>query len=163
MEGVSDTDRRDRHGAVAGYDEFVASHRRDLERVLIARYGIDVGLDSAAEALAFAWEHWDEVSEMDNPVGYLVRVGQSQARRRFRWRRTVQLPRHTSAPEDATTRLDDALLRLKDTHRQAVILVYCHRYSYEEAAEMLDIPVSTLRNHLNRGIARLRRHMETIR
>ena len=165
MEGVSDTDRRDQSSgmAVAGYDEFVAGRRRDLERALVARYGLDVGLDAAAEALAYAWAEWPRVSEMDNPVGYLFRVGQTHAGRRFRSRRTVDLPRHTSAPEATSTRLHDALLRLKPEQRAAVILVHSHRYSYDEAAAMLDMPVSTLKNHLNRGLALLRRHMETIR
>jgi len=34
-----------------------------------------------AEALAYAWENWDRLSSMKNPVGYLYRVGQSRARR----------------------------------------------------------------------------------
>lgn len=145
---------------VLGYERFVSERRRELERALVARYGVEIGLDAAAEALAYAWEDWTRVSAMDRPVGYLYRVGQSHARRRHRWRRTVALPAETRPPDDATTRLEDALLQLKDDQRVAVILVHSHGYSYEEAADLLGIKVSTIRNHLHRGLTRLRRLLE---
>lgn len=159
--GVTDTTEVTMAPAVEeAFERFVTERRRDLERVLVARYGVEVGMDAAAEALAYAWREWDRVSTMDSPIGYLYRVGQSAARRLHRWRRTIALPIETHAPADATTRLQDALLRLNDDHRVAVVLVHSHGYSYEETAEMLGIKVSTLRNHLNRGLARLRSLLE---
>ena len=117
----------------------------------------------SADALAYAWERWDEIGPMASPVGYLYRVGQSKARRHHRWRRTIDLPPETRPPDDTTTLLHDALLRLKPDQRVAVVLVHCHRYSYEEAASMLDVPLSTLRNHLHRGVATLRKILEVDR
>ena len=38
----------------------------------------------------------------------------------------------------------------------AVLLVHAHGHTYEEAAAVLGVPVTTVRNHLHRGLARLR-------
>jgi hypothetical protein len=43
---------------------------------------VDGAADAVAEALAYGWEHWDRVSAMENPLGYLYRVGQSRSRPR---------------------------------------------------------------------------------
>ena len=56
--------------------------------------------------------------------------------------------------------LHTALERLTDDQRVAVRLVHAHGYTYAEAATMLDIPITTLRNHIHRGMKRLRRHLE---
>ena len=48
----------------------------DRRRDALMDGGIDWG---HAEALAFGWEHWNRVREMDNPCGYLYRVGRSRA------------------------------------------------------------------------------------
>jgi hypothetical protein len=49
---------------------------------LAAAAGIEAGREATAEALAYGWEHWDRVGSMENPVGYLYRVGRSKARKR---------------------------------------------------------------------------------
>ena len=64
------------------FRNFVAAVEPRLRRALVAAYGHDRGRDAAAEALAYAWEHWKDVSVMANPAGYLFRVGQSRTRRR---------------------------------------------------------------------------------
>ena len=66
------------------FEEFVRRDGVRLRAGLVAAYGPDVGADAAAEALAYGFEHWDRVGGMDNPAGYLYRVGQSEARRHFR-------------------------------------------------------------------------------
>jgi RNA polymerase sigma-70 factor (ECF subfamily) len=54
-------------------------------------------------------------------------------------------------------RLDcDALLRrLPDPQRQVVALFYLEERSYEQVAEILDMPVNTVRSHLHRARRRL--------
>jgi DNA-directed RNA polymerase specialized sigma24 family protein len=92
---------------------------------------------------------------MDNPVGYLFRVGQSKSRR-YR-RRRVLLPAVVDADlPDVDPRLPVALARLSPRQRAAVLLVHAHQFTYVEAAEALGCSVSTLRNHLDRGMRRLR-------
>jgi DNA-directed RNA polymerase specialized sigma24 family protein len=141
----------------ATYEAFVAGESAHLRRILVAHFGTDVGAEVTADALTYAWEHWDRVEAMSNRVGYLYRVGQSSARRHWRWRRPLCLPpeeqRGVGAPEPG---LPAALAELPDGHRVAVLLVHAHGYSYEEAAAMQGVPVSTIRNHVHRGMVKLR-------
>jgi RNA polymerase sigma-70 factor (ECF subfamily) len=66
------------------YEEFVGRDGARLRAGLVAAYGPEIGADAAAEALAYGFEHWERVGGMDDPAGYLYRVGQSEARRHFR-------------------------------------------------------------------------------
>ena len=61
-----------------GFRAFVAQVEPRLRRGLMAAYGSDRGREATAEALAVAWERWDQVRQMANPVGYLFRAGQSR-------------------------------------------------------------------------------------
>ena len=72
------TDRR------AAFTSFVAEVEPRLRRALVGLRGAEAGRDATAEALAWAWEHWDQVELMENPAGYLYRVGTSRSRGRRR-------------------------------------------------------------------------------
>jgi RNA polymerase sigma factor (sigma-70 family) len=150
--------------AKSDFDAFVQTEGARLRRVLVAHYGMDVGFDVAGDALAWAWEHWARVQEMENPTGYLYRVAQSSARRHRRWRSAVVLPpERVPANESAfEPKLEQALLSLKPAQRVAVVLVYGLGWKYKDAAAAMSIPVTTVRNHLARGMARLRREIGEI-
>jgi hypothetical protein len=65
-------------------DEFTAFFKEmepRLSYALAAAYGVEVGRESTSDALAHAGEDWSKLRGMDNPGGYLCRVGQSRARR----------------------------------------------------------------------------------
>ena len=123
-----------------------------LDRVgrgLVAAYGVEVGAEAAGDVAAWAWEHRDVLAGLQNPGGYLFRVGQSAARR-YR-RRPLILPTEPRAHDGVTEReaaLPSALARLSPRQRTAVLLVHAHGYTLGEAAELLGCSVSTLRNHL---------------
>ena len=53
--------------------------------------------------------------------------------------------------------LDRALDALPDAHRVVVVLVDVQGYSYPEAADMLGVPLGTVRSRLNRARAQLQR------
>jgi RNA polymerase sigma factor (sigma-70 family) len=140
----------------------VDTHGGRLRRVLIAHYGLRVGPDAAADALAWAWEHWDRVRQMRNPVGYLYRVGQSAARRHRRGDRRVVLPPERLGEASTPTTeplLDAALASLKPRQRVAVLLVHGLDWTYADAAHAMGITVSAIRNHVHRGLKRLRREL----
>ncbi len=141
---------------------FLGDAQARLERALVARFGIDDGLEAASDALAYAVENWDRVAAMENPVGYLYRVGETSGRRRTRrWQRIgllVREPITSDGPADVD--LQRALLGLSDAQRVAVVLVHGHGHSYAEAAKVLDVPVTSVTNHLHRGLTRLRSILE---
>jgi RNA polymerase sigma-70 factor (ECF subfamily) len=63
------------------FTEFVVGTETRLRHALTAAFGPERGREGAAEALAYGWEHWDRIGKMENPAGYLYRVGRDHARR----------------------------------------------------------------------------------
>jgi RNA polymerase sigma factor (sigma-70 family) len=144
------------------FTTFFADERARLRRALVAAYGVEIGTDVTNDALAWAWEHWDRVEKMDQPLGYLYRVGQSAARRHHRWRRPMDWPTEVLDPDpsDAGLRLDGALAQLTPRQRTAALLVHGHGWSYAEVAEATSVSVNSVRNDLHRAMKRLRRQLE---
>ena len=54
-----------------------------------------------------------------------------------------------------TKQLLDALGQLDEIYRGAVVLFYLQDYTYNEIAEILEIPLGTVKSRLTRGLARL--------
>jgi RNA polymerase sigma-70 factor (ECF subfamily) len=147
--------------AAEDFDRFTADAGERLRRVLVAHHGVEVGNDVTDEALAYAWEHWERVSAMDNPIGYLYRVGQSATRRHVRWGRRLTLPVETRVPEEpGDPGLHTALARLKQSQRVCVVLVHVYDWTYEQTAAALGISAAAVRNHLHRGLRQLRHELE---
>jgi DNA-directed RNA polymerase specialized sigma24 family protein len=140
-------------GAVE-FEEFVADARIRLARAFTAAYGPDRGQDALAEAMAYAWTHFDELQAMGNPVGYLFRVGQSRTRPRKRVA-LFPAPQDRGLP-DVEPGLADALTSLTEHQRVCVVLVHAYEWTHQEVADLLGISRSTVQNHLERALARLR-------
>lgn len=136
-----------------------------VRRALVARYGVDVGCEAAAEAMVWAVEHGDELAAMTNAAGYLFRVGQSAARRQFRQRGRPSFPAEPSwadAP-DLPGDVFDELARLKPEQRVAVLLVHGYRFTYREVADLLEVSEAAVTNHVHRGLTKLRIRLEARR
>ena len=130
-----------------------------LRAGLVAAYGPEAGLDAAADAMGYAWEHWERLSTMQNPAGYVYRVGQSAARRSRRVPPVspVPLPAEISEFEPG---LLPALERLSESQRVCVVMVHGFGWGATEIAELLDVSVSTVRSHIARGLSSLRNSLE---
>ena len=133
-----------------------------MRRVLVARFGVDVGSDLTADALAYAWEHWGRVRGLSNPIGFLFRVAESASRRHARWRRPDPFPpeRPLESLGFADEGLHVALTNLSLDQRTCVVLVHVFGWSYGDVAEVLDVTVASVRNHLHRGMNNLRAALE---
>ena len=144
---------------VVTFEEFSRRNSTRLRAALVAAYGPDVGADAAAEALAYGFEHWDRVGAMDNPAGYLYRVGQTEARRHFR--PAAFLPASPEAGLPAfEPGLAPALESLSEPQRVSVVTVHALGWTLREAAELLDVDVSTVRTHIARAMTKLRTALE---
>ncbi|MCU1366823.1 MAG: putative polymerase subfamily sigma factor [Ilumatobacteraceae bacterium] len=144
--------------AGASFEEFAVDADRQLRRALVARFGIEVGHEVTNDAMAFAWEHRDEVAAASNPLGLLYRVGQSSARRYVRWNRRIELPAEEpfgGSPFEPG--LAPALAGMRPEQRVAVVLIHGYGWTYADTAAMLEVPVSTVRNWATRGLSKLRR------
>ncbi len=93
---------------------------------------------------------------MDNPVGYVYRVGQSKARRYFRPRRLFP----AWVPPEVDPTLPVLLEGLSRNQRVATVLIHAYDYTEREVAELLGISRWSVRTHAERGIARLRNALE---
>ena len=135
------------------FEAFVEHAERRLRIALTAAYGQEAGRDAAATALAYGWEHWDRVSAMENPIGYLYRVGQSSQRRK---KEPVWAEVPMSAMPDVEPGLPKAIGSLSEKQRLAVVLVHAYGWARGEVAAMTGTSVSSVDTHLARGLAKLR-------
>ena len=138
---------------------FVEEHEARLRHVLTARFGSDVGKEAAADALAYGWEHWEQVEAMENPVGYLYTIGKDRGRRMSR-RRRVLFP---SVPVERAPWVEPGLSRavadLPERQRTVVLLLHGYDWTHSEVAEVLDISKASVQRHGERAMARLRRKL----
>jgi DNA-directed RNA polymerase specialized sigma24 family protein len=94
---------------------------------------------------------------MTNTAGYLYRVAQSSAARGRCWRRAA--PLLTLAPgaeHQFEPALPAALASLPERQRVAVVLVHGFDYTLREVAALTGVKITTVQNHLDRGLRRLR-------
>ncbi len=136
---------------------------RDLEPKL--RYALagtapsDDVQEAVQDALVYAWRHWERVSTLANPGGYLYRVAR---RKTWRRRRRPPLVVGEGAVHDGYTgepHLPRAMATLSASQRKVVFLVEGLGLSQREVADLLSVRRSTVRTHLNRGISKLREAM----
>jgi RNA polymerase sigma factor (sigma-70 family) len=142
---------------VEQFTKFVTVYESRLRDSLIGAFGGEVGRDAAADALVYGWEHWDRVAGMDNPVGYLYTVGLSRGRKSLSKRRLVFDAVETARIPEVEPRLGDALASLTERQRTVVVLVHCFQWTQSEVGELLSLSKTTIQNHLERGMAALRR------
>jgi DNA-directed RNA polymerase specialized sigma24 family protein len=141
------------------FEAFVHDIEPSLRRALVAAYGFERGRDATAEALGWAWEHWDHAKDLDNKVAYLFRVGQSRSRDR---KTPITFERGESSDPWFDPGLIPALASLTEHQRVAVVLVNGFDWKLREVAELLDVGISTVQSHLERGMRSLRNALEVV-
>lgn len=145
------------------FDVFCAAVHPTLARALaLTLNDAELGRDAAAEGLTRAWARWSWVSTMDNPAGWVYRVGLNWARSRLRKRRrevTTAFPPdrgRTSTPiEGYDDALTSALARLSPEQRAVVVARYYLDWSEAATAAALDVPPGTVKSRLSRALERL--------
>ncbi len=143
----------------AEFTRFVEEVEPRLSYAFYAAFGPEVGSEVTAEAMAYAWQHWSRLQAMDNPAGYLYRVGQSKAR--WYHRPLVCFPSvPRSDHHEIEPGLPNALKALTRSQRLAVVLIHGMEWTESEVAGLIGRSRSTVRTHLERGLARLREELE---
>jgi len=143
--------------AAEAFTGFVREVGPRLKQSLIAALGGEVGREATAEALAWAWENWSRLQTMQNPAGYLYRVGRNRGISALR-RRPVFPPLIESPSEGPWIEpgLPLALAHLAEMQRVTVLLVHGFGWTYREVAEHLGVAVGTVQTHVERGMSKLR-------
>lgn len=130
----------------------------------------DLGREATDEAFARAYERWSSVAAMDNPAGWVYRVGLNWGRRRI-WRRnkerqllsSVDLDEQIVSAGDGTGidhDLAEALATLPLKFRAVIVLRHLLGYSERDTAEALGISPGTAKSRMSRGLLRLRAELE---
>lgn len=146
---------------IDSFTQFVVANESKLRQALMAACGSAVGREVAQEALSYGWEHWERLSRMENPIGYLYKVGRNLNRRR----RPSQVV-FVEVPYDTTPVIEPALPKalaaLSTRQREAVVLVHCFQWTLSEVAGVMGISKSAAQNHLERGMKSLRRQIGVV-
>lgn len=144
---------------VDGFGRFVGTAEPRLRQALSAALGTQVGREATADVLSHAWENWERVQTMANPVGYLYVTGRDRGRQSRHRPQPVFYSVDPSRLPWVEPSLPAALERLPDRQREVVVLLHCYQWTMAEVAELLVIAKTTVQNHADRGLASLRQSM----
>jgi len=120
--------------------------------------------DAAAEAMARAFADWKRVSELPYREAWVLRVAANLSLDQIRRRKLLAVvPPVTSEDEDTRAlrvALWAALRALPRRQREIVVLRYIAGLGENEVAQLLGLSLGTVKTHVMRGRAALRRAMK---
>jgi len=147
---------------VGSFEEFYRAQADRVYRALAVTLGdADAARDATAEAMARAYGRWSTVSKVDNPGGWVYRVGLNWATSRWRRRRREHPLPAGFDPGAAAVDLDavSAMATLQTLNTLSRAVVVCRvllDLSTAETATVLDIAEGTVKSRLARALATLR-------
>lgn len=151
------------------FDEFYAAHRNEIAASLAFTLGSDaLGEEAADEAMARAYQKWDEVSGYGNPAGWVYRAGANWGRSWYRSRKRRRL-REEFVSRDKARKSDDSqqsadlielMKPLSFEHRTVVVLRFFNDWSVKETALALGISEGTVKSRTARALDQLRGALE---
>ena len=161
-------------GDVRSFEVLVRRHgplmRAYATRVLGATSESD---DVVQEAFITAWDQLPTLKDLSAVKSWLMRITSHKAIDRIRARRDhapledwdveapdSDTPHHRVEADSQWDKISDVLGRLSETQRQCWLLREMGGYSYDDIAEELKIPPSTVRGHLARARRKLVEEME---
>lgn len=178
-----------RRGEAAAYETLVAEHSGDVYALLFRLTSdAEEARDLTQETFLRAFQNIDRFRGDASLKTWIYRIAINQARNRWRWWRrrrrdvTVSLdatderrekplaatlpsnddlnPEQETLAREREGQLRDALLGLRRSYREAVILRDVEGFSYEEIAATLQISIGTVKSRISRGRMELRHTLE---
>ncbi len=157
--------------AEASFDALLNAERRRL-------YGIAYSIlrdhaeaeDALQEAMLKAWKSWDRLRDEGARPTWVARICVNHCINRRRWLRlrpgaaaridvaATPDPRFEGRLVD----LDRSYLKLSTRQRAAIFLHYHHGYSIDECADLMSCHAGSVRTHLARGLASMRKEMANV-
>jgi RNA polymerase sigma-70 factor (ECF subfamily) len=117
--------------------------------------------DLLQETFAAAWRHPDRLRRAVSSRAYLFGIARNLAVTWFRRRHdteplTSSVVAEETAVDPRIERMREAIVRLKPEFREVLELRLQEELSYNEIAELLDLPVGTVRSRLHYAVRQLR-------
>ena len=143
------------------FEEFYREQRAPIGRALaLTLRDTQLASEAVDEAMARAYQRWARVQALDNPGGWVYRVG-------LNWSRSILRRALRPAPVWITTgnvvtdhgaldpAIDQALSQLSIEHRAVVVCRLLIGYSEAQTAAALGLRVGTVKSRLARATTRL--------
>jgi RNA polymerase sigma-70 factor (ECF subfamily) len=151
-------------GNASAFGLLVRRHQSQLRGFLrrLARGDHALADDLAQETFLEAWRKIAQFRGEGSFAGWLMRIGWSRYLMAARQRKLEPLDEQSDLPlpdgdPDARLDLENAMAKLSAGERASLTMCYALGYSNEEGAEILDMPLGTLKSHIARGREKLRR------
>lgn len=141
-------------------DLYHASYRRLVAQVYAFTTDLTEAQDAVQEAFARALARRNGLADIDSPEAWLRTVATNIVRRRWRRRQllnTILLRERPlvklveEAPEPDRADLREALATIPRTYREVIVLHYLADLPVDEVANILEVPVGTVKSRLFRG------------
>ncbi|MBN1458248.1 MAG: sigma-70 family RNA polymerase sigma factor [Armatimonadetes bacterium] len=154
----------------AEYEDFVFNHCASLVRTL-SFITLDRGIaeDAAQEAFLQLLVHWPRVRAMDDPVGWVYRVGINRCRdyrraarraNRIAERILQPAPSRQEAPWSSGVEVMSVLASLPRRQRMVAVLFFVAGHSTAEIAHTMGISQGAVGSHLHKARKKLRMMLE---
>lgn len=146
---------------ISSFDDFYRLHRLPIARALSMTLGdVDLAGEATDEAMARAYQRWDRVSHLDNPGGWVYRVGLNwscSVIRRITRPAPIWVAPATYAPPPTVQDpiVDRALASLPADQRAVVVCRFLLGWSEQQTADSLGIKTGTVKSRLHRALERL--------
>ncbi|MGB9605568.1 MAG: RNA polymerase sigma factor [Bryobacteraceae bacterium] len=172
---VEDRDlvRRARRGDVECYNLLVSRWEKRVYNYLLRLVGDrEDALDLAQEVFLKAYQHLGRLEEDGRFGPWLFRIAHNEAFSLLRRRRPEGEPEseppplepsYGMYPVELTLAVERALASLTPEQREAVILKIYQGWKFEEMAEALDCPVSTVKSRVYAALDRLKEMLAPVR
>lgn len=158
--------------AMSGHDrafEELVRRRQGAVRGLMRQLGGDsAGADDLAQEAFF--QAWQKLGSLRSPGafgGWLRRIAVNVFLQHIRRKdlvyhdpeATASLPEVEKGDPAVKMDLERALIRIKPEQRLCVVLSYSQGLSHGQICEATGLPLGTVKSHINRGCASLRRYL----
>jgi RNA polymerase sigma factor (sigma-70 family) len=149
--------------AILPFEEFYREQRASIGRALaVTLRDAQLASEAIDEAMARAYQRWGRVQALDNPGGWVYRVGLNWSRS---FLRRATRPAPTWITNDGTViegvgidpAIDKALGELSIEQRAVVVCRLLIGLSEAQTAEALNLRPGTVKSRLARGTARLQK------
>lgn len=137
-------------------------HGPAVMRYLVRRVARQQAEDMFQDVFAAAARHTDRLAAVDSPRAWLLRVAHNLLCTYYRNRRYLSEIRENIVAVEFQSDFEDleqmrlAIAALPDESREIILLRWYDQLSYEEMAQVLEIPVGTVRSRLHNSVKKLR-------